>query len=184
MNASDIVNDRTHKAGHAEAMGRRTTEGDEADIRWKVLYVERTRALEKIAKAHETRDHRSQTRLLHLHVRDRRRRYHPLVRTRPPPMNFAQAKSLLAKTLALAVAPGPMPHPRRIDLTVLGGEASDLGHALGLVTAEGLTAEELAFWEKVYLASMGRAKDSDTCARAADAAIHTRRERASKGLVP
>ena len=96
-----------------------------------------------------------------------------------------QAKTLLRRVVEQTLSPGPVPHPRRVELTTNDGTASDVGHALQLLTKEGLAGEELRFWDEAFhqsLASLPCIEDADDAGKFADEAVRERRKRMLEGV--
>ena len=103
-----------------------------------------------------------------------------------------QAKKLLRGVTEQTLSPGPVPHPRRVEITTIDGTASDVGYALQLLTKEGLTGDELKFWDEAFLRSLDFASDfvpantlespSKEAAAFADHAVRERRQRLLGGI--
>ena len=102
-----------------------------------------------------------------------------------------QAKKLLRGVVENTLSPGPVPHPRRVELTTIVGSASDVGFALQLLTQEGLAGDELKFWDQAFLdvhrnVLATRAGDPKFILNLAlditDEAVLARRERLTKGI--
>ena len=105
-----------------------------------------------------------------------------------------QAKKLLRGIVENTLSPGPVPHPRKVELTTIAGSASDIGYALGLLTHEGLAGDELKLWDEAFLRSLDFASNfvpantlespAKEAATFADCAIRERRKRTLGGIAP